>query len=113
MSDASSVTIFDIVADPTRRRILELLCEGDLVAGAIGVEFALSQPAVSKHLRVLRESGVVSSHVVGQRRLYRLEPEGLRELDEWVDARRAAWKKRHRGLASEGSGSGRRKRSRS
>lgn len=95
--------VFEVLADPTRRRILERLCEGDLVAGALAEEFSLSQPAVSKHLRVLREAGVVTSHAVGQRRLYRLAPDGLRDLDDWVDARRAAWKVRHRGLPPAGA----------
>lgn len=91
--------IFEVLADPTRRRIVELLSEGDLVAGALTDAFTLSQPAVSKHLRILREAGVVSSDVVGQRRLYRLSDGGLGGLDDWVDARRAAWKERHKGLA--------------
>ena len=83
-----------MLADPTRRRILELLAAGECAAGVLADEFALSQPAVSKHLRVLREAGVVRSQPRGRRRLYRLEPTALAELEEWVQARRRAWESR-------------------
>ena len=91
--------IFDALADPTRRRILELLADGDRIAGELAEEFSLSQPAVSKHLRVLREAGAVSSRPRGAQRLYRLEPGALDEVDTWVRARRRAWEGRLDALA--------------
>ena len=86
--------IFEVLADPTRRRILELLADGDRSAGQLQKEFSLSQPAVSKHLRVLREAGVVASRPAGQRRVYRLDPECFRDVEIWVAKRRRAWSAR-------------------
>jgi DNA-binding transcriptional ArsR family regulator len=84
-------TAFEVLAEPNRRRILDLLRErerpvGDLVGG-LGV----SQPAVSKHLRVLRDAGLVEARVDAQRRVYRLQPEMLREVDRWLAPYRALW----------------------
>src|SRR3977135_1114417 len=75
---------FAIVADPNRRAILSLLLSSERSVGEIESELRLSQPSVSKHLRVLREAGFVESRIEAQRRLYRLRPEPLMELDAWL-----------------------------
>jgi DNA-binding transcriptional ArsR family regulator len=72
------------IADPVRRRILTLLREQPLAAGEIAQRFAISRPAVSRHLRVLRDSGLVRDDLVGRRRLYHLTPERLTELIDWL-----------------------------
>lgn len=84
-------TTFAILAEPTRRRILDLLRAGERPVGALVGELALSQPAVSKHLRVLREAGLVEAHVEAQRRVYRLQPHRLHEVDDWLAPYRALW----------------------
>lgn len=79
---------FEVLADPVRRRILELLAGGAYAAGdvsaAIGAEFGISQPAVSQHLKVLREAAFVCVHKDGTRRLYQLDPAPLAELEDWM-----------------------------
>jgi DNA-binding transcriptional ArsR family regulator len=89
------VEAFEVLGEPVRRRILELLADGEQPAGAVGAtvqeEYGISQPAVSQHLRVLRESGFVSVRPEGTRRLYAVRPEGLRDVDEWVDRFRRFW----------------------
>ena len=86
--------MFAVVADPTRRSILDALRGGERSVGALVDELGLSQPLVSKHLRVLRDNGAVTVTVDGQRRLYRVRPEALREIDEWLAPYRAAWRRR-------------------
>lgn len=86
--------IFAALADPTRRRIVELVAARELSAGEIAGEFEFSRPAVSRHLRVLRESGVLASREAAQRRLYRLDPAALAELDAWIDRTRGFWSTR-------------------
>ena len=85
----------DILGDPVRRRILELLARGELSAGEIGDviqrEFRISQPAVSQHLRVLRESGFASVRAEGARRLYAVDPTPLEAADAWFDPFRRFW----------------------
>ncbi len=87
-----SVHALDVLGDPVRRRILELLAAGERSAGALGgivrEEFGISQPAVSQHLRVLREAGFATVRADGTRRLYRAEPSRLREADDWLRALR-------------------------
>jgi DNA-binding transcriptional ArsR family regulator len=89
------VIAFDVVGDPVRRRILELLAGGEMASGAVCAEiqreFGISQPAVSQHLRVLRESGFASVRAAGTRRLYAVRPEPLQELDGWLDRFRRYW----------------------
>jgi len=92
------VNAFEALADPTRRRIVELVSEGERSAGEIASAFAISRPGVSKHLRVLREHGVIRSRSDGTRRLYSLEREGLVELDDWV---RRFWTNRLDALETE------------
>ena len=73
------------IADPIRRRVLELVRDDELPAGAIAAEFPVSRPAVSRHLRVLREAGLVQERRVGRERLYRANPGQLAELRAWLD----------------------------
>src|SRR5437763_16086165 len=82
---------FAIVADPNRRAILTLLLSSERSVGEIERKLRLSQPSVSKHLRVLREAGFVASRIEAQRRLYRLRPEPLMELDAWLVPFRRFW----------------------
>ncbi len=82
---------FEIIAEPNRRAILSLLVSSRQSVGDLERQLRLSQPTVSKHLRVLREAGLVESTVDAQRRLYRLKPEPLREIDDWLDQFRRFW----------------------
>jgi DNA-binding transcriptional ArsR family regulator len=82
---------FEIVAEPNRRAILSLLVSSEQSVGEIERQLRMSQPAVSKHLRVLREAGFVESTVDAQRRLYRLKPEPFEELDAWLAQFRRFW----------------------
>ncbi len=90
-----------VIADPTRRRILELLRDGEVAAGELSQEFAISRPAVSRHLRVLREAGLVRSRVDGQRRVYALDARPLAELDAWLEPYRRLWAQRLDALDTE------------
>ena len=82
---------FEIIAEPNRRAILSLLVSSEQSVGEIERQLRMSQPAVSKHLRVLRESGFVESSVDAQRRLYRLRPERFQEVDNWLAQFRRFW----------------------
>jgi DNA-binding transcriptional ArsR family regulator len=82
---------FAIIAEPSRRAILSLLASSERSVGDIEEQLNLSQPSVSKHLRVLREAGFVESRVDAQRRLYRLKPEPLMEIDAWLAPFRRYW----------------------
>jgi DNA-binding transcriptional ArsR family regulator len=82
---------FDVLAEPSRRHILDLVRDGERPVGELVAELGLSQPAVSKHLRILREAGLVRVRADGQRRLYRLDPTPLRELDAWLAPYRERW----------------------
>ncbi|BCJ57887.1 ArsR/SmtB family transcription factor [Micromonospora endophytica] len=96
---------FDVLGDPVRRRILELLADGEQAAGsvseAIRAEFGISPPAVSQHLRVLRESGFVTVRPDGTRRLYSVEAAPLQEIDVWLERFRQFWEQRLDALATE------------
>jgi DNA-binding transcriptional ArsR family regulator len=96
-----AVDAIEALADPTRRRIVELLAEGERSAGEIAGEFSTSRPGVSRHLRVLREHGLVRSRGEGQRRLYSLDPAPLAELDAWLGRYRAFWTNRLDALETE------------
>ncbi|TMK82605.1 MAG: winged helix-turn-helix transcriptional regulator [Actinobacteria bacterium] len=85
---------FDVLAEPNRRRILDLVREGERPVGHLVDELRLSQPAVSKHLRVLREAGLVEVRTDAQRRLYRVNPGPLRDLDAWLEPYRRMWSAR-------------------
>ena len=82
---------FDVLAEPTRRRILDELRLADSSVGQLVEKLAMSQPAVSKHLKVLREAGLVEVRREAQRRLYRVRPEPLAEIDEWLAPYRRLW----------------------
>jgi DNA-binding transcriptional ArsR family regulator len=84
-------SVFEIIAEPNRRAILSLLVSSEQSVGEIERQLRMSQPMVSKHLRVLRDAGFVESKVDAQRRLYRLKPEPFRQLDEWLDQFRRFW----------------------
>jgi DNA-binding transcriptional ArsR family regulator len=88
---AASATI-EVLAEPSRRRILDALREGEQPVLTLVKRLELSQPAVSKHLRVLRDAGLVAARPDGQRRLYRLRMEPLIELDEWLEPYRMMWR---------------------
>ncbi len=85
---------FQLVADPTRRHLLEELRGGERSVGELVERLEMSQPAVSKQLRVLRQAGMASVRIDAQRRMYRLIPGGLREVDEWLAPFRAFWNER-------------------
>src|SRR6267143_2587004 len=83
--------VFDVLAEPNRRRILDLLRVSQRPVGDLVDPLDLSQPAVSKHLRVLREAGLVEVRIDAQRRLYRVRSEPLRDLDAWLEPYRRLW----------------------
>jgi DNA-binding transcriptional ArsR family regulator len=89
------------VADPTRRELLRLLVDGELSAGELAGRFPVSRPAISRHLRVLREAGLVRARTDGKRRLYALDPRPLRELDDWLEPYRDLWAHRLDALDTE------------
>lgn len=86
--------VFAVLADPTRRGILELLAEREHSVNQLVAAFSVSQPAISRHLRVLREAGLVQVRGLGQRRIYQLDPEPLMALDDWLERYRAFWDER-------------------
>ena len=96
---------FDVLGDPVRRRILELLAAGELASGevvdAIAGEFGITQAAVSQHLKVLRDSGFATVRPEGTRRLYALDATPLREVDEWLEHFRGFWTHRLMALGTE------------
>jgi DNA-binding transcriptional ArsR family regulator len=88
----SAASTIDVIAEPTRRLILDELRGGEHPVQTLVERLAISQPAVSKHLRVLRDAGLVSVRPDGQRRLYRVRPEPLIELDDWLEPYRRMWR---------------------
>jgi DNA-binding transcriptional ArsR family regulator len=91
----------EALADPTRMRIVELLVDGERSAGDIAAQFETSRPGISRHLRVLREHGLVRAREDAQRRLYSLDPAPLAELDEWLARYRSFWTNRLDALDTE------------
>ena len=89
------------LADPVRRELVDLLARGELAAGELAGRFPVSRPAISRHLRVLREAGLVTSRAEGKRRLYALDPRPLRELDAWLEPYRDLWAQRLDALDTE------------
>ena len=85
---------FDVLGDETRRRLLRELSAGECSVGTLVARLDMSQPAVSKQLRVLREAGLATVRADGRRRLYRLDPRGLRPAEEWLRRLRAYWEER-------------------
>ncbi|MGX7826721.1 ArsR/SmtB family transcription factor [Actinokineospora sp. 24-640] len=96
---------FDVLGDPVRRRILELLADGERPAGAvssvISEEFGITQPAVSQHLKVLRDNGFTTVRAAGARRLYSVNTDPLRDVDVWLDRFRRYWTPHLDALATE------------
>jgi DNA-binding transcriptional ArsR family regulator len=99
------VHAFDILGDPVRRRLLELLASSEHSSGelaeVIADEFGISHPAVSQHLKVLRDNGFATVRAEGTRRIYAVDPEPIRELDAWVDQFRGFWSQRLDALGTE------------
>jgi DNA-binding transcriptional ArsR family regulator len=99
------VHAFDVHGDPVRRRILELLSDGELTSGAIteviAAEFSISQPAVSQHLKVLRDNGFASVRPEGTRRVYAVNADPMRDVDDWLDRFRRFWTPHLDALATE------------
>lgn len=95
----------DVLGDPVRRRILEVLADGEKTSGAINEvihhDFGISQPGVSQHLRMLRESGFATVRAEGTRRVYALDPAPLRQVDDWLHPFRRFWERRLDALAEE------------
>ena len=85
------MNVYEALAEPHRRRIIELVGEGERTAGEIVEALKISQPGASKHLRVLREAGLVEARIDAQRRVYRLKPEKLAEVDAWLAPYRRFW----------------------
>lgn len=96
---------FDVLGDPVRRRILELLADGEHASGEVVTivqeEFDISQPAVSQHLKVLRESGFASVRHDGTRRIYSVDAAAMQEVDAWLDRFRGFWSRKLDALATE------------
>lgn len=86
--------VFEALADDTRRQVLELLADGERTAGDLATHFPIARPSVSRHLRVLRGAGLISWRGDAQRRLYRIEADGLAEVVDWVERIRSAWSQR-------------------
>jgi DNA-binding transcriptional ArsR family regulator len=97
----SSVEALAALADPVRRELVDLLARGELAAGELAGRFPVSRPAISRHLRVLREAGLVTARTEGRRRLYALDPQPLREIDDWLERYRALWAMRLDALDTE------------
>lgn len=93
--------VFEALADPTRRRLIELLAAGERSAGELAAEFAISRPGVSRHLRVLREAGLVRTRDEGRHRLHSLDLAGLDEVDAWLARWRPFWAQRLDSLDTE------------
>ena len=91
MPAALAVSPFEVIAEPNRRRILDLLLEAERPVGDLVRALSVSQPAVSKHLRVLRDAGLVESRIEAQRRVYRVRPEPLHDVDAWLAPYRERW----------------------
>jgi DNA-binding transcriptional ArsR family regulator len=96
----TTMTIFDVLADPTRRKILDLLREHPRLVGELVDALKISQPGVSKHLRVLREAGLVQVRQDAQRHWYELRPEPLAEVSEWLEPYQKLWSARFERLDS-------------
>jgi DNA-binding transcriptional ArsR family regulator len=99
------VHAFEVLGDPVRRRILELIADGERSSGtvtaAIQQEFGITQPAVSQHLRVLREAGFATVRPDGTKRMYAVRPDALQDVDEWLDRFRRTWRPHLDALATE------------
>lgn len=91
MAMPAALSVLEVIAEPTRRRILDAVRDGERSVSELVEQVGMHQPGVSRHLKVLRDAGLVEVRSDAQRRLYRLRPEPLRELDEWLEPYRAHW----------------------
>jgi DNA-binding transcriptional ArsR family regulator len=89
------------LGDPVRRELVDLLADGELSAGELAGRFPVSRPAISRHLRVLREAGLVTARTEGRRRVYALDPGPLRQIDDWLEPYRDLWAQRLDALDTE------------
>jgi DNA-binding transcriptional ArsR family regulator len=96
--DMETTDVFRALADPTRREILAILSEGGQSVNAIASCFPVSRPAISKHLRLLREANLVVEVVEGRQRIYHIDPDPLKEVDMWLDEYRKMWKSKLKNL---------------
>ncbi len=108
-------TAFEVLSEPSRRQILDVLLNGERPVGELVEALGASQPAVSKHLKVLRQAGLVEFRTDAQRRIYRVRPEPLRDVDEWIQPFRVLWAQRldaleHHLATSDDGGRARRRR---
>src|SRR3954467_11362472 len=101
MCYASFMEALAALADPVRRELVDLLAAGELAAGELADRFPVSRPAISRHLRVLREAGLVTARTDGKRRLYALDPRPPRELAAWLEPYRDLWAQRLDALDTE------------
>ncbi len=101
MCYAYCVEALAALADPVRRELVALLAHGEVAAGDLADRFPVSRPAISRHLRVLREAGLVTARAEGKRRLYALDPRPLREIDDWLEPYRDLWARRLDALDTE------------
>src|SRR3954452_7636125 len=101
MCYACAVEVMAALADPTRRALVSLLARHEWAAGELAARFPISRPAISRHLRVLREAGLVRSRTEGKRRLYALDPRPLRDVDDWLEPYRDLWAQRLDALDTE------------
>jgi DNA-binding transcriptional ArsR family regulator len=97
-ASSGSGDVFHAIADPNRRRLMDLLASGERPVQELADDFDISLAAVSQHLGVLRDAGLVTSRPLGRQRLYRLQPAGLRVVDEWTARYRKFWQRRIRRL---------------
>ena len=91
LDPVAAADAFTALAHPVRRRVLDLLAEGERSAGELSAGFAISRPAVSQHLRILLDAGLVASRHSGREHVYRLRPEGMRQVDDWLGHYRRFW----------------------
>jgi len=101
MRYACSVEAMAALGDPVRRELVDLLADGELSAGELAGRFPVSRPAISRHLRVLREAGLVTARTEGRRRVYALDPGPLRQIDDWLEPYRDLWAQRLDALDTE------------
>jgi DNA-binding transcriptional ArsR family regulator len=101
MCYAYSVEAMAALGDPVRRELVDLLADGELSAGELAGRFPVSRPAISRHLRVLREAGLVTARTEGRRRVYALDPGPLRQIDDWLEPYRDLWAQRLDALDTE------------
>jgi DNA-binding transcriptional ArsR family regulator len=113
MAGNQQITVFQVLADPTRLAIFEHLSRGESTVGALAEKFPISQPAVSQHLAALRQSGLVDHRREGRNIFYQARPEGLAPLNDWLNHYRVFWPERlaklRKVLAEQSSGKGERK----